>query len=114
MKNVNYLEKSIYNQYTEINKIEELFLFISTIKLTKKKKEILRWLVENYHQKTVYTTLIQKISEELEIPKSTVRWNLKGLREADLIRAGDKNNKGIPVSLTHIGRIVADYTIMSD
>lgn len=114
LKNVDDLEESIYNHYKEINKIEQLFLMIATNKLTKKKKEILRWLVEHYTQKTVYTVLIQKISRELEIPKSTVRWNLKGLREADLIRAGDKNNKGIPVSLTPIGRIMADYALMSD
>ena len=47
-------------------------------------------------------------STELE-PKSTVRWNLRGLRDAGLIRAGDRENKGIPVGLTELGRLMADY-----
>jgi antitoxin (DNA-binding transcriptional repressor) of toxin-antitoxin stability system len=36
-----------------------------------------------------------------------VRWNLQGLREANLIRAGDRENKGVPVELTDAGRIMA-------
>jgi hypothetical protein len=38
-----------------------------------------------------------------------VRWNLRGLREAGVIRAGDKDNKGIPVGLSEMGRVLADY-----
>jgi predicted ArsR family transcriptional regulator len=60
-----------------------------------------------HSEKPVYTVLIQQLSDELAIPESTVRWNLKGLREAELIRAGTKDNKGVPVSLTAMGRIMA-------
>ncbi|MFB0544580.1 MAG: hypothetical protein ACETVN_02595, partial [Asgard group archaeon] len=34
-----------------------------------------------------------------------VRWNLKLLKNAGLIIAGDKNNKGISVRLTSLGAI---------
>jgi DNA-binding MarR family transcriptional regulator len=111
IKNISSLEEAIHQHYRELNSIEQLFFLATTAKLTKKQRMILRWLVEHYNQKTVYTVLIQEISKELEIPRSTVRWNLRGLREAELIQAGDKDNKGIPVSLTPIGKIMADYAI---
>jgi DNA-binding MarR family transcriptional regulator len=114
LKNIDTLEESIFSHYLELNNVEKLFMMASTLKLTQKQKKILRWLVEHYNKKSVYTVLIQKLSKELNIPQSTVRWNLKGLRDADLIEAGDKDNKGIPVSLTPIGRIMADYAIVMD
>jgi DNA-binding MarR family transcriptional regulator len=111
IKNISSLEEAIHQHYRELNSIEQLFILATTAKLTKKQRMILRWLVERYNQKTVYTVLIQELSKELEIPRSTVRWNLRGLRDAELIQAGDKDNKGIPVSLTLIGKIMADYAI---
>jgi len=53
--------------------------------------------------------LIERLSRELGVPRSTVRWNLRGLRETGLIRAGDKENKGIPVELTYMGRVMSEY-----
>jgi predicted transcriptional regulator len=111
IKNIDSLEEAIHYHSKELNSIEHFFILATTAKLTKKQRMILRWLVENYNQKTVYTVLIQEISKELEIPRSTVRWNLRGLRDAELIQAGDKDNKGIPVCLTPIGKIMADYAI---
>jgi DNA-binding MarR family transcriptional regulator len=111
LKKIDDLEESIYSHFKELSNIEQLFIMAASAKLTKKQMVILRWLIERHNKKTVYTVLIQEISRELEIPKSTVRWNLKGLRDADLIKAGDKNNKGIPVALTPMGRIMADYAL---
>ena len=53
----------------------------------------------------LYYQLVDKLSVEQQIPKSTVRWNLKKLRDAGMIIAGDKNSKGVPVKLTEKGRI---------
>jgi len=78
-------------------------------KLTEKQRTILNWLTTQYEDDEVYTNLIKQLSIELEIPESTVRWNLRGLREADLINAGTKDNKGVPVSLTTMGKIMASY-----
>ncbi len=97
-----------------MNRLEQALITAASTKLTEKQRVILRWLMKNDETEAVYTVLIQQLSEELGIPESTVRWNLKGLREAELIKAGDKDNKGIPVSLTDMGRIMAGYTIMSD
>ena len=81
----------------------------ASTKLTEKQRTILNWLTTQYEDDEVYTNLIKQLSTELEIPESTVRWNLRGLREADLINAGTKDNKGVPVSLTMMGKIMASY-----
>lgn len=82
----------------------------ASTKLTEKQRTILQWLTTQYEEDEVYTNLIKQLSEELEIPESTVRWNLRGLREAELINAGTKDNKGVPVTLTMMGRIMANYS----
>ncbi|MBD3205311.1 hypothetical protein GF319_03070 [Candidatus Bathyarchaeota archaeon] len=94
--------------------MEEALITSATTKLTQKQRIILKWLILQYDGSEVYTNLINKISKDLDIPESTVRWNMRGLREADLIEAGTKDNKGIPVSLTTMGRIMANYTEAMD
>ena len=86
---------------------EKWVLTISSTKLTKKQILILKWLIEHYKGDLVYTSLIETVSEALDVPRSTVRWNLKGLREAGLILAGDRNTKGITVRVTELGSLVA-------
>ncbi|MBS7620392.1 hypothetical protein KEJ21_07100 [Candidatus Bathyarchaeota archaeon] len=86
---------------------EKGVLTIASTKLTKKQVLILKWLMEHYNGDLVYTSLIEMVSEALELPKSTVRWNLKGLREAGLILAGDRNTKGITVRVTELGSFIA-------
>jgi len=78
----------------------------STRRLTEKQRMMLR-IVAEFQGEIIYTTLIERVSAELDIPKSTVRWNLKGLRDAGLIAAGDRDNKGVPVRLTETGRVMA-------
>ncbi|MEM3719502.1 MAG: hypothetical protein QXD45_05725 [Candidatus Bathyarchaeia archaeon] len=54
----------------------------------------------------IYYKLIDKLSKEQGTPKSTVRWNIKKLKDAGLITAGDRENRGVPVNLTEKGRIM--------
>jgi len=56
---------------------------------------------------SLYYQVVQRIASEEGIPASTVRWNLNRLRDANLIIAGDKYNKGIPLQLTDAGRLIA-------
>ncbi|MEM3703148.1 MAG: hypothetical protein QXX79_01805 [Candidatus Bathyarchaeia archaeon] len=53
----------------------------------------------------LYYQLVNKLSTEQQIPRSTVRWNLNKLRDAGMIIAGNKNFKGLPVRLTEKGEI---------
>jgi DNA-binding MarR family transcriptional regulator len=110
LKNIDALEHYARQHYKELYEIGQTLELAANTKLTDKQRLILTWLKENYQEATVYTNLIDKLSKELDIPKSTVRWNLKGLRESDLIKAGDRENKGIPVELTTQGRIISTYT----
>ena len=109
IKRVDSLEQSIYLHSKQLNELDHVLMTAASMKLTEKQCIILHWLITRYDDDEVYTNLIKLLSEELDIPESTVRWNLRGLREADLINAGTKDNKGIPVSLTIIGKIMANY-----
>jgi DNA-binding MarR family transcriptional regulator len=76
-----------------------------TTNLSQKQFELLLTLREN--EGLLYYQVVQSISSEQGIPASTVRWNLNKLRNADLVIAGDKDNKGIPMQLTSSGRLIA-------
>jgi DNA-binding transcriptional ArsR family regulator len=114
LKRCDALEESVQRHYNQLSQLEQALVTATSTKLTEKQRTILRWLTHNYREKAVYTVLIQRLSEELGIPESTVRWNLKGLRDAYLINAGTKENKGVPVSLTEMGRVMASYSLAGD
>jgi DNA-binding MarR family transcriptional regulator len=107
-RRIDALEESVRHHISQLDNLEQALMTAASTRLTGKQRTILGWLV-THSEKPVYTVLIQQLSDELAIPESTVRWNLKGLREAELIRAGTKDNKGVPVSLTAMGRIMAGY-----
>jgi len=106
VKDVDFLEESLHEHYRELYAMEGALEAASARRLTEKQRMMLR-IVSEVKGETLYTTLIERVSEELDIPRSTVRWNLKGLRDAGLIAAGDRDNKGVPVRLTETGRIMA-------
>jgi len=109
IKRLDALEQSVYLHGRLINQLEQALMTAASAKLTEKQRKILHWLTTRYQQDEVYTNLIKQLSEELGIPESTVRWNLRGLRDAELIYAGTKDNKGVPVQLTTMGKIMASY-----
>ncbi len=106
VKNVDSLEESLKEHYRELYAMEGALEAASARRLTEKQRTMLR-IVAEVQGETLYTTLIDRVSEELDIPRSTVRWSLKGLRDTGLIAAGDRDNKGVPVRLTETGRIMA-------
>ncbi|WXG40775.1 MAG: helix-turn-helix domain-containing protein [Candidatus Freyarchaeum deiterrae] len=94
------------NFLKEFSLLREGIEKLASIALTKKQKEILMY-ISNLEDTTVFTRLAEEIAEKFEMPKSTARWNLKRLKKAGLITAGNKENKGVPVLLTYIGKMVA-------
>lgn len=109
MDDLENLQESLIQHYKEFYAMEQALLAATSNRFTEKQRRLLGWLSEEYSDRTVYTVLIERLSEDLDIPKSTVRWNLRRLRDAGLIRAGDRDNKGIPVGLTEMGRLMAGY-----
>lgn len=106
-ENKNFLLSSLKKNFLkEFSLLREGIEKIASIALTKKQREILMYIA-NLEEVTVFTRLAEEISDVFEMPKSTARWNLKRLEKAGLITAGNKENKGVPVSLTYIGKIVA-------
>ena len=113
LKNVDSLEESLKEHDRELYALEGALEAASSHRLTEKQRVMLQ-IVAEVQCETLYTNLIDKVSKDLRIPRSTVRWNLKGLRDSGLIAAGDRDNKGIPVRLTETGRIMADFVSLSD
>ena len=109
MDSLEILQESLDHHYKEFHAMERAFVAAASNRFTEKQRRLLRWLSEEYRERAVYTVLIDRLSEDLDIPKSTVRWNLRRLREAGLIRAGDRDNKGVPVGLTEVGRLVVEH-----
>lgn len=52
------------------------------------------------------TGLIHKLSEKEDIPVSTLRWNIRKLREIGLVKCGSKEHKGVPTRLTEAGKLI--------
>jgi hypothetical protein len=76
-------------------------------RLTKKQKLILK-KISNIENKTTMSFLTVTLSKELKIGKTTARNTLQTLRDVGLIYCGNSENKGTPVKITRIGKIVID------
>lgn len=111
LKNLHILEESLRAQVEVLKEFERDLASLASLGLTEKQRALLTWLAERYEGGMNYTTLITKLSEEMRIPSSTIRWNLRILRDAGLIIAGHRENKGIPVKLTRKGRLIAEHLI---
>ena len=109
MESLEAIRESLVLHSKEIYGMEQALMAAASSRLTEKQQALLRWMARRDDEFCVYTVLIDRYSEEQRIPKSTVRWNLRGLRETGLILAGDKENKGVPVALTEMGQTLADY-----
>ena len=75
--------------------------------LTSKQKIIIREIANMNGASLTLTAMIGILSKKLDVAPSTIRWNLVALRNTGLISAGNKDNKGIPVRFTEIGRLTA-------
>ena len=69
----------------------------------------LRFLIlslASYYRDFTFSAAARRISNEFNIPESTVRWNLRKLREEGLIVCGDSSNRYMPLKLTEKGKRV--------
>jgi DNA-binding transcriptional ArsR family regulator len=110
-ENIEALYENLIIHYKESYAKEQALVAAASTSFTDKQRKLIMWLSNDYDEEMVYTVLIDRLSRDMRIPKSTVRWNLRGLRDAGLIKAGDRANKGVNVELTDMGRIMADYLL---
>lgn len=76
-------------------------------KLTKLQRAILLKLYYEGNGKHTFSSLVRKLADELGTPESTLKWSIRGLRDLGLVESGSVEVKGIPVSLTYAGLVVA-------
>jgi len=88
--------------------LEQALVKFAMSELTDLQKTLLKKVRENEGKKTL-TALTRELSKRYGIPESTVKWNLRKLRDMGLIIAGNAESKGTPVSLTEIGRLVVRH-----
>ncbi|MBN2228773.1 MAG: hypothetical protein JW779_04195 [Candidatus Thorarchaeota archaeon] len=55
------------------------------------------------------TSLADLVSRRSEVPYSTVKWNLRSLKEMGLLTGGDMSCKGEHARLTHAAQMLADH-----
>jgi len=72
------------------------------LRLTEKKKMILKEIAK-ISGRTTFTSAVDRVSRELELPYSTVKWNMMQLRTCGLITAGTKERQSLPIIVTDVG-----------
>lgn len=95
-----------------IEKIRRLEVSIYTFamaRLNERQKLLLKELARilDRSRGLTMTSAGRILSLKLRLPESTVKWNLRELRNMGLIIAGDANSKGTSVRLTEVGEIIA-------
>lgn len=59
-------------------------------------------------RKMTLISLAEYLSTELNLAHSTVKWNLRALRDVGLLKGGDVNEKGINAELTLAGALLVE------
>jgi len=77
------------------------------IRLTKKQKIILKEIAQIQEKQTM-PNVSENLSKNLNIGKTTVRVILQILRDIEFISCGTNKNKGDPLKLTKIGKLVSN------
>ena len=105
---------AIFEIFKKQSQILAVFLRFAEKKLTKKQKDILIFIRMQKGKLMTFNSLAENVHSRLKMPISTAKYTIKSLRDLMLIKTGTKNNPRIPVSLTHVGKIVADFLIKNE
>ncbi len=86
------------------------FLQLADARLSDAQKLVLRMSRELLrHNDMTLTALADMVSRRSAVPYSTVKWNLRSLKDMGLLTGGDLNNKGQFASLTVEAQMLVDY-----
>jgi len=84
-----------------------MFLKLAMDRLSPTQKTILAEALRREGRGLTLTGLARALSAELDIPLSTVKWNLSRLRDLGLIVGGDGRARRKPFRLSPAGRALA-------
>ena len=106
----NILVNEIFSFLVEkIRRLEVSIFTFAAARLSRRQKLLLKELARilDRNRDLTMTSAGRILSLKLKLPESTVKWNLRELRDMGLIIAGNVNSKGTSVRLTDIGQIIA-------
>ncbi|MCS7139518.1 MAG: hypothetical protein N3F04_00185 [Candidatus Nezhaarchaeota archaeon] len=101
--------ESLRRESLPLLELEQALTKMAISKLTELQKRILLILYRKGNGEHTLSSLVRMLSTELRVSESTLKWNLRGLRDVGLIVSGSAKTKGLPVSLTYAGVVVARY-----
>ena len=87
--------------------LKHALIKLAASKLTKLQRAILLRLYREGNGKHTFSSLVRKLADELGVPESTLKWSIRGLRDLGLVESGSVKVRGVPVSLTYAGLVVA-------
>ncbi len=105
---------AIFEIFKKQSQILAVFLRFAEKKLTKNQKDVLIFIRMQKGKLMTFNSLAENVHSRLKMPISTAKYTIKSLRDLLLIKTGTKNNPRIPVSLTQVGKIVADFLIKNE
>jgi hypothetical protein len=87
--------------------VEGLFEMAQSILTDKQKSLLLSASSELRWNSMTLTRLCERLSRELEMSYSTVKWNIKRLTMMRLLSGGTENAKGAKAQVTALGHLIA-------
>ncbi len=95
---------------TAFQSLAASFFRLAEARLSDTQKQVLRMSNKllNFNELTL-TALADQVSRRSTLPYSTVKWNLRSLKNMGLLTGGTLSSKGQLACLTKEARMLADY-----
>lgn len=95
---------------TNFQSLAASFFRLADARLSDTQKQVLRMSREllKHHEMTL-TALADQVSQRSAVPYSTVKWNLRSLKNMGLLNGGTLSSKGQLACLTTEAQMLADY-----
>lgn len=95
---------------TNFQSLAASFFRLAETRLSDTQKQVLRMSHELLkHRDLTLTALADQVSRHSNVAYSTVKWNLRSLKNMGLLTGGDLSNKGQLACLTQEAQMLADY-----
>jgi hypothetical protein len=105
---------SLFSDKKDLKLVEQLFGIAKSI-LTERQKSLLVSAIQELRWNSMtLTRLCDRMSRELKMSYSTVKWNMRQLTSMKLLLGGTRKSKGIAARPTTLGLLIASMLIQAD
>lgn len=95
---------------SSFEKLATAYFNLADARLSETQKTVLRCSVKVLtHNKMTLTSLADKISRRIQVPYSTVKWNLRSLVDLGLLVGGDAIRRGQLARFTSIAQLLVAF-----